>query len=342
MSNPVMIFKDGGPAMYLLLLLAMGLPVTLLVPLVLGSLKLRAPAAIWFGFAQLPLFVGLLGAWMGMGLALEVVQMASPEVVAPMMANGIAIAQYPLMTGSLLSALLFAAFGCSIGLGALIGVGGTRRFTLLGAIGSVLVALVGITTVIGGSFVGPVVGMLVALGLCLVSLQASDDADHNARLVAARATVGFFGTTAFLLVMAQTTTLAWADGYLAVAVASAEMKQQLLAQAYSGLWLRNGLLAAAAGVTGVATLLAAAPLFSHLLTGRTAISAVMMGLAGLPAVVLFALYGVRLGARQHRHPRLAQQRSGIQLCRDLMHRTTGLGIACVQRTLMRVEPRIFR
>ena len=47
-------------------------------------------------------------------------------------------------------------------------------------------------------------------------------------------------------------------------------------------------------------------------------------------------------ARQHRHPRLTQYRSGIQIRRHLMHRAARLVIACRQSPGMGMQPGVFR
>lgn len=296
MVDVVTLFREGGPWMYVLLLIAMVLPITWVAPAMVAGLKLRAPAVLWFGLAQVPLLVGLGGTWLGAGLTLEALANASPDVTRRLAAQGLEVSLYTLVAGAWLSASTFACFAVSLGLGTAVGVGGTRKITPLDASPALLVALSSVAVAITGSWMGALVGFSCAAALGVGALQASDDDAHNARLVAARASIGFLGAAALLLVAVQTTTTAEIVGLGALARAAPDSQSRLIAAAYEGLWVRNLSLVVTALLTLGATGAACASLVKHLGSTRTLGSAALVALVLAPTVLLGALTGTRVSA----------------------------------------------
>ncbi|MBT3217993.1 MAG: hypothetical protein HN348_02800 [Proteobacteria bacterium] len=108
MIDPVMMFQDGGPLMYLIVLAALGSGVANVMTLVskkrnyLGLSVLLALSAVLLGF------VGTTMGWMVMGLA--VAAMEEPSLAR--FAQGFGISAIPSVAGCLLGVANVLASGC--------------------------------------------------------------------------------------------------------------------------------------------------------------------------------------------------------------------------------------
>ena len=86
------LFKDGGPSMYLLLLLAIAMPAVVAVLGALVMRGMRVPSALLFIAAAFPLGIALLGAWTGQRRTMGALsgESVDPEQKARILAEGIA------------------------------------------------------------------------------------------------------------------------------------------------------------------------------------------------------------------------------------------------------------
>lgn len=119
MLDPITMFKEGGPFMYLILLSAIFLVPTVPVAGLLAFLRVRVPAALWLAAAVLPFVFGLVGTYYGAGLALDVLPIASEGMRHKLAANGLSVALYTMDAGAAVSALVLASLAGVLGVGGL-------------------------------------------------------------------------------------------------------------------------------------------------------------------------------------------------------------------------------
>jgi hypothetical protein len=170
---------EGGPYMQVLLVCGILMQFVIFVPTLVGMFTVRAPAAIWFALAQVPMFFGLLGTASGLDLTLRAAGNATSERVPDLVASGIATSLYPFIAGCFVYALTAVGLGVFTGLGAAIGVGGTRRLSWFGPVAAVVLGLLAVGGLVAGSWLGGSVALLSAISLGLASLQVSDVDTHN-------------------------------------------------------------------------------------------------------------------------------------------------------------------
>lgn len=245
MTDVAMMFREGGPFMYALLLFGLiGTPFAVIFALVVGATRARLPASIgWTLFTGASL-VGLLGTWMGRSMALEAAASASPEMRQRIVASGIAVSMYTTTGWLLLVGLGLLLVAWSAWMPALLVPGPESRVdgSSAGAAigGAILGALLGtgvVFVVLGprGVFdAGPVwlflppLSFFTVLAMVLASLRASEEPEHRGRIAGTRA---MLGTAAFLgigllgeafVLMGETL------AFQAVAMAAPDMKQKML------------------------------------------------------------------------------------------------------------------
>lgn len=207
MLDPVTLFREGGPFMYVLMLFALlGVPVAVLVALLVGGLRLRFPASIGWGLLCLCAGVGLLGTYLGNSMALEAAARASAEMRMKLIANGISVSLYTTIGWQMLVPLGFLGVTGTAWLPALLAPGPDRRLDLpaagsaLGGAAIATLAAFGIIAArigLGQLFdAGPVVlllppvAFLAVVAVVLSSLRISEDRGHRARVAATRVMLG--------------------------------------------------------------------------------------------------------------------------------------------------------
>ncbi len=229
MVDPVTLFKDGGPLAYLVLMVAMaGLPVSVVLAVV--GIKLRVPAAVYIGVPLLALGTGIVGTQISLQIVEDVLPKASFETRATLAANGLSVSLYTVLLGVGLSGALL---GISAGM---MGIGGAIRSAaesewapLPGAVGllGVILALISVpwTTASG------IVAAMACFGVLLASLRVPRDEAEAAALVEMRGGAAILGATAVGLFGWSSHFMFHAFSWSAMAKASAETRQILLANA---------------------------------------------------------------------------------------------------------------
>jgi len=235
MIDPITLFRDGGPFMYLVLLAGPVAFLGALTPLLAVLLKRHIPTAVPLGLVMLPALLGVLGGLQGLGQVAKVVDLVSPEMLAQMAAQG-------------LSVCLF--------------------------------------TVIAGSFVTGLAGLLAATVDAIASLFGHREPEHTPGTQASRrngalvlAAVGFAGVGTGWVAMR------YAMYWRALAVASREMRATLMAQAMSGVTV-TAAIAAGAVMLCLAAALVHALAVPASRTPRTAIGAAVGLAVLLPTLAL--------------------------------------------------------
>ncbi|MEZ4321716.1 MAG: hypothetical protein R3F61_29850 [Myxococcota bacterium] len=296
MVDPVMMFREGGSTMYLLLLWATVFPVAVLLAGGLAAAKVRVPAAAGFGAVGFALAIGLFGAFSGEGLTSSALAHTTLSMKSKMAANGLSVALYPLIAGSAGSALGAALVAAATGAGVVVGAGPRAELTPVHAAPALGVGLAGAGLLCVGAWMGALVGVVAAAGLFLACMRVARDpaapAD-TARTAAARAYVTGLG--AFALGCAGLCSVALrAVLYLtASANASAEMRSVRMGQALEGAWLQLGGMAVLVALFVVAGLIGTAPVAAALRGGRTLLSTVSTGALGALLLVMLGVVGVR-------------------------------------------------
>ncbi|MCA9570746.1 MAG: hypothetical protein KC656_23055, partial [Myxococcales bacterium] len=207
MNEALTLFREGGPWMYALLVLATGTPfLAVLLTFAAGS-RTRTPGCLWTTLALFPLLVGLVATTSLLGTAAGALELASVESRATLAANGFAQALAPLVAGAAASAFTAACIAFAGGLGSLFGARPGGRFTIHHA----LLAGLAVVSPLGLAFVGAPVGAavlaLAGAGVFVGALRfvrdpASPDAARSAGtrlLVAAMWTLALLGWTLVLV-----------------------------------------------------------------------------------------------------------------------------------------------
>ncbi len=318
MLDPIVMFKDGGPFMYVILMGGLCMPLFVAAAGVLAATRLRVPAALHLLIGTSVLLLGAVGTLQGLTMLDRALANCSPEMYATLAAAGQFVALFPLIAGGLIAALTLAGMGAAVGLGTAVRVK-DRRLTVLHAVAAIPVFLAAAGFVVAGSVSGVVIALLGTAAIALVAVFASTDDDENGRLATVRATVGGLVTLALCSQAIQLVAITGAPWYQAKAHASAEMRGQLLALTADALGPAIGASVAAMLAGLLATALLVAPLFKGLLGGRAAIGTVAAGLALVPGALLLGYTGLRLfethqetiSAAEVRHAALAEL--GVEL-----------------------------
>lgn len=274
-----MLFKDGGPFMYLLLLAVPASALLALVWTVLSLLKIRVPLPVWLFAPVSTIGVGLLGTALGMNMALEAIAHASAEMKSTLAAAGYSVALYTTLVGWGVASMSFVAAAWAAGVSLLRAESEDPWDFKLPALLLGGGLLLGVVATAIGIFYGdgpmPILVGLVALmaapSLSIGSLRTSMEPESRTRLAEGRLVVGVLAMAAPLSMAA----CAWVSGKVrvmeAVAYASAEMKQTLLGAGMalqdSTLWV--GLVATLG--TGLLAAVMVAPLLRHISGGRLAL-----------------------------------------------------------------------
>lgn len=245
MVDPVMMFRDGGPFMYALLLFGtLGIPFAVIFALAVGAVKARIPASIGWTLLTGAALVGMIGTWMGTSMAHSAAASASAEMRTKMIASGISVAMYTTVGWLMLAGLGLIAVAGTAWLAALLAPGPESRVDGAsagasiggGLLGSLLgIGLVMVSLGPNGIFEsGPVwillppLSVLLVLAMVLASLRVSEEPEHRGRMAGYRF---FLGTCAFLgigLFGEVFVLMGEVLAFQAVAMASADMKQRLL------------------------------------------------------------------------------------------------------------------
>jgi len=92
MVDPVTMFADGGPFMYLIMLAGGAHLIALVIQLVLAK-QVDLTPLLWAGVACI-ILLGMLGSMMGFILAFHAVAKASPETKQTLLAMGMSVSMY--------------------------------------------------------------------------------------------------------------------------------------------------------------------------------------------------------------------------------------------------------
>jgi hypothetical protein len=245
MIDPVVLFADGGPFMPLVAGFGMlGGVLACLVVLVVGGLKLRVPASAGWVLLTLTAVLGLLGTGMGVSMAEQAVQNASPEMRPLILANGISVALFVQTAWLLFVSLSFVVVAWLASLPALLAPGPGAQVSfeslggaVLGAVAGTLVAAVLLFGTVGldgmrdagpVSFLIPPLAVLTMFAMFLGTLRNSAEPVHMGRIGGTRVMMG----TAALLGIGLFGELFNIQGvmlaFMAVANAAASDKAKLL------------------------------------------------------------------------------------------------------------------
>lgn len=295
MITPYILFRDGGPFMYLEVLVVALLPVVVLGVLIARAFKLRVPFAVPLVGSALPLTIGLVGTYVGLDLALSAVVHASPEIAHKLAANGLAVGLYTAIAGATLSSLVSAVMALAVGLGTAIGAGANARLTPLHVVVPAFLGVLTLGGVVLGAWLGGLVAAATAVGLVLASLRFATEPESDAeRAASGRAQVGVLGLFALVCAFVTAGLQTLASLQMVQAAASAALKGSLVASALQEVIFQGGALV---GLTVLITLAAAAsagPVARHLGTLRTLVSAAAALVLLLPLAGSAVLVGLRV------------------------------------------------
>ena len=294
MDFVITVFKNGGPFMYLLLLLFMLGPCPASIVAVIACVRLRVPGVLHLVVPAMLVGVGCLGTIVGVQMAMNALVVCSPEIRSVLGAVGWAVAHYTDLSGMFGAGLLLL---CSSGLAAVgvaIGAGRDAKFVLLHSVPSLVVGgLAAIASLAWALFIEASLlpGLACGVGTitCAVAgLRWSADEKDGGRIAEGRLTVGL---CAFLAVICLSY-VSWLNGEImafdAAGKASPEVRAMLMYagfQASSGA-LKVGLVASLGCL--VAAAIPAAFSAKHLYNIWGAVSLTMLG------GVLLLLCGVRV------------------------------------------------
>ncbi|MCO4745758.1 MAG: hypothetical protein KC912_13275 [Proteobacteria bacterium] len=294
----VVMFKEGGPFMYLLLL---GFPAAALATLVLmvfGAFRFRVPLGIWLAPAFAMLAVGWAGTALGATQALEAMAYVSGEMFVTLSAAGHSVALYTTIMGGFAASLLFILVAASASVGNLVTAGDKKVWTYGQAVFICVLGWTGALAAFGSEFwtsqelmrsLGPLMvagaAFVATPFLALTSLVTSKRSEDASRLAGGR----LVAAAAALLAVGALTVGLYDLGSShmsgAVAYASAETRLHLLGHADSSRYaaLVAGLIAT--GGVLLASAVAVLPVGGHLGDRRGVVDA-------LSLVVLLPMLGV--------------------------------------------------
>jgi TonB family protein len=292
MLDPMHMFRDGGPFMYPILMGAMLVPFLVLATGVLAALRIRVPAALHLALGTCLLPLGIFGTLMGYDLLDRAVANASAEMVTRLTAMGTQVGLYTLLFGAAVTTLALPAMALAMAIGGAIGIK-ERTLTVLhgGAVVPLVLASIGFLAARSGGGMGVV--LLTVPAVALIAAFASTDPIENERVASLRATVGWLVPLSSASLAVTVSTNAAIAYCAAQPTESPDHRQALIDFALGSFQLSGG--AALGGVFAglLATALLTGPLFTALLRPRTAISAVVAGLALLPTLGMLAWVGSR-------------------------------------------------
>ncbi|MEL6342520.1 MAG: AgmX/PglI C-terminal domain-containing protein [Myxococcota bacterium] len=290
MTSIMMIFQDGGPLMYpLLLLVILGATLAPIFALVGAFTRSRIPGALWLVAPVLVVLLAELIALTGLIETSEALFFSTPEMKSTLAHMGTRISMGSLAVGTLLAGglLLLGAWGA--GFIAAINPGRDARFSIVGAIVPAGLAVIG-----GGALIAidamsvgfALVALAPALGLA--GLRTGGAEEDRARLAETRASAAVCGVLAMLSFGAAVSIFGYTEAHRAMATASPEMIDRIVsigtAAGRSG--LMSGLIAAA--VAAVAGLSASFRSLGEMFNVRSLISIALGGL-GLLAILIGAV-----------------------------------------------------
>jgi hypothetical protein len=294
MSTTLMLFRDGGPFMYLILMfgtLALLATVALAIVQTLGR---RLPAALWFLLPTMVLGLGTLGTLFGIGQASKAVATVSPDLIATLAAAGAAVAEYTTLFGLGWAAGLLTLSAGALGLGLAVA-SKDGAWTPLHAAASVPLLVVGLGAAAAapaldlqasGAWPG-VLALLGAFAIALAALRVPGDDAGRVRTAHGRIAVAALVASAVLFAGLAVANGNEMMGYKAVSASDPEFRDEM--RWATGVLVGRGRalgwgLAAAAVLLGA---IPALPLRQHLGDRRGLVSAGAAG--GLVLLSLVAL-----------------------------------------------------
>ncbi|HHO52141.1 MAG TPA: AgmX/PglI C-terminal domain-containing protein [Deltaproteobacteria bacterium] len=293
MLDPFTMFREGGPWMYPLLLLGLGLPVVWIAMALASLFRIRVPAVIWIGAGLVPLLVGMFGTVMGTRIVLSALEHASPEIQAPMAANGLSSALYTVSFSALLTSVAYTGMALTQGLATLATSGGTEdaptSWTPLHAAGAALVLFAsGLSIIQGVLWVGLVgLGIAIALATVAVRLPSGERAAKAAADRVLVATLGLLAVAGATVTSMLTQAIMYYNTRAQASIEVQDLVTASVAEGLEALQLGGALVATAVGLAG---LLAAIAAIRHLLSLRTiagaGISVVLLSLMVVPSYSL--------------------------------------------------------
>ncbi len=306
MAHLIEFFNKGGPFMYgVAALFLLGLVVSLGLTVV-ACLRKRVPAAAWLALPALTVILGAVGRMVGNAEVVDVVPAAIPAGRDQLLFSGLSIATFVEELAWMLTGVLMFAVTLGVALGQAVGAGKGARWKFgrpslavvlgwLGA-GGVVAAIWPVQYYTGPLVYGfPLVLLLGALPVAVVSLREGVEQADACRAVAARVMVGsglVLGTIALVLAAHRSGEIQAVKG---LGAASSPQQTALVA---SGLSISEYALSTGAvaliGAVVVLAVLGLAPL-GQLVNLRSMLgAAVVIVLSALPiGAVLFADHQAR-------------------------------------------------
>jgi len=251
MMDPVTMMKEGGPFMYLVVLALMPNQLGVLVLFATQLARVRLSAAVWILFATLPLFVGVVGTFFGLGATLSAIQYASPAMHAKMAGNGIAVSQYSMFIAAWGSALTLLSYALATGLALLIRPGKSARFTIGGAVIALGVAVFGgLAGLVFSGLLAGLVGAMTGFALFLGGLRFPEEVEADrARVVASRAAIGAYGVLALGCAAIAHRSFSVMDWFFSQSMSNREVGARIMIESME--WLHLSLW----GLVGLATVM---------------------------------------------------------------------------------------
>ncbi|MBT3222759.1 MAG: hypothetical protein HN348_27095 [Proteobacteria bacterium] len=239
MDYVITVFKEGGPFVYLLLLLFMLGPIPAVIVGLLACVRLRVPGVLYLVVPVMMIGVGSLGTVIGVSMAMDALVLCSPEIRSTLAAVGWSIAHYTDLSGAFGAGLLLLFSSVLAAVGVVVGAGKEAKFLPLHGIPSLVVgglaaiAALVLAVLSEASFMPGLACGVGAVAVAVSGLRWSTDEKDGGRVAEGRLIVGL---CAFLAVVCLSY-VAWLNGdimmYDAMAKASAEMRMTLMSMGHS-------------------------------------------------------------------------------------------------------------
>jgi hypothetical protein len=119
--DPVLLFREGGPFMYLLLLVFLASPAVVLAAFIVAFGRIRLPGVAWTAVATVPLLIGIAAGAQGLQLTASAIVTASLDMQGRLAANGMSVALYPVVAAGWGTAVVGPLLALALGVGSLLG-----------------------------------------------------------------------------------------------------------------------------------------------------------------------------------------------------------------------------
>lgn len=296
MNEIVTMVQEGGPWMYLVLGVAVLVPMAAMAVLASHVLRWRVPQLLVIAVPLAVVALGAIGTSIGASAVLVALSLANPAFLDRLASTGYAMAVHAGVVGAWVGALGFGLLAAANGLGLLVRPGLKSDFSAMGLLLGLVYGIVALPLVLWFSgWTATLLTLLTAFGLTVGSTRSpyQDDAD-KARCITTRVLIGFYGLLGYAC---NALFLVWyAQGrYQGATLAEAAQVARLQAVALEGVDAAVGI----CGLMGLAALLIALLQASNRfgdLDTRAWVQGVPLGLAPLLVLPPVGFAAYQLGA----------------------------------------------